>query len=267
MTETICPNRIASGLNPENRDIAIEIIDETGSTSTDLLKRVPTLSAPTLLLARRQTAGRGRNGRPWLSASGTSLTFSLAWPFSRPAAKLVGLSLAAGVSLAMTLRELGLLVTLKWPNDILKDGKKLAGILVELPPASTGQKEGNWVIIGVGLNLQLPDELETRIGQPAAESLWLSNMDKNRLMAALLNRLADALSLFDKQGLDAFLPQWNELHEYDGKKVVLLQNGLPIQTGSVVGIDEYGRLLLEKNGDRMAFSAGDISLRPDSGQA
>lgn len=262
MTSLLCPGRIAAGLNRQAKKIAIEIVDETGSTNTDLLKRAHTLSSPTLLLALRQTTGRGRNGKPWLSRQGTSLTFSLAWCFLRSAAELSGLSLAVGVSLAKALRRLGIPVMLKWPNDILQDGKKLAGILIERPSdANRPKTRENWVIIGIGINLQLPDELEAQIGQPAAEALRLANMDKNRLMAALLNNLADSLTLFDRHGLPAFMQAWHELHAHHGKKVFLFQNGRPEQTGIVIGIDEYGRLILEENGNRTAFSAGDISLR------
>lgn len=266
MTEALCANRITAGLDSPARKIAIEIIEETGSTNTDLLKRAFSLSSPTLLLARRQTAGRGRGGKAWHSAPDASLTFSLAWPFLRPAAKLAGLSLAIGVSLAHTLRQLGVLVMLKWPNDVLKEGKKLAGILVERPSkASAPAPQRNWVIIGVGMNLQLPDELETRISQPAAEALWLSNMDKNRLMAALLNHLAQTLVQFDREGLAAFVQPWNEMHMYNNKPVTVFQEGQPKQSGIVSGIDEYGRLILDVNNDRIPFSAGEVSLRPDNG--
>ncbi|MDL2284569.1 biotin--[acetyl-CoA-carboxylase] ligase [Oxalobacter sp. OttesenSCG-928-P03] len=266
MTSAIRSNRIADGLNRNAGKIAIDIVDETGSTSTDLLQRVHTLSSPALLLARRQTAGRGRNGKTWHSEENSSLTFSLAWPFSRPEAELAGLSLAVGVSIAQTLRELGVLVMLKWPNDILRDGKKLAGILVERPSDHFRKKtDKNWVIIGIGINLQLPDELEAQIRQPVAEARWLSGMDKNLLMTAFLNHLADAFVLFEKEGLAPFIPSWNNLHAYDGRQVTVFQHAREEQTGTVMGIDGYGRLILENNGHRMSFSTGDVSLRPFDG--
>lgn len=265
MTESISAYRIAAGLDPQAQKIEIEIIDETGSTNTDLLKRAFTLSSPTLLLARRQTAGRGRSGKTWHSAPDASLTFSLAWPFLRSTVELTGLSLAIGVSLAHTLRQLGVWVMLKWPNDVLKEGKKLAGILVERPSGANRQGlDKNWVIIGIGINLQLPDELETQISQPAAEALWLSNMDKNLLMAALLNQLADTFTRFDRDGLAAFVQPWNELHAYDRKPVTVFRDGWPKQSGIAAGIDEYGRLILEINDNKIAVSAGDVSLRPDN---
>lgn len=260
MTDTLNPGRIAAFLNPRAKHIAIHIVEETGSTSTDLLKEADTLSCPTLLLAQRQTAGRGRSGKTWYADSGASLTFSLAWPFLRPVQELSGLPLATGVALALALRRLGVPVTLKWPNDILKDGKKLAGILVER--VSRPDKAGNWVIIGIGINLQLSDALAEKIGQPASEAPLLSRMDKNRLMAALLNQLADAFALFEEKGLSAFVSQWNDMHAYHGRQVRLFQEGLPEQSGTVDGIDCFGRLLLKENGITTAFSAGELSLRP-----
>lgn len=265
MTDTLNPDRIALFLHPQAKNIAVHIVEETGSTSTDLLKQADTLSTPTLLLARRQTAGRGRSGKSWHADSGASLTFSLAWPFFRPIKELSGLPLATGVALALALRRLGVPVALKWPNDILKDGKKLAGILVErVSRHSRPDKTGNWAVIGIGINLQLPDTLAEKIGQPASEAPLLFDMDKNRLVATLLNQLADAFALFEKAGLAAFTPIWNDMHAYQGRQVRLFQAGRPVQSGTVAGIDGCGRLLLEKNGKITAFSAGELSLRPDS---
>lgn len=264
MTDTLDPGRMALFLNPLAKTIAVHIVEETGSTSTDLLKQADTLTSPALLLARRQTAGRGRSGKTWHADSGASLTFSLAWPFLRPAEDLSGLPLATGVALATALNELGVPVALKWPNDILKDGKKLAGILVErVSRQHRPDKAKNWVIIGIGINLHLPDTLAEKIGQPASEAPLLSRMDKNRLMASFVNRLADAFALFEEAGFSAFVPLWNKMHAYHGKKVRLFQEGRLKQSGTVAGIDQYGRLLLEENGETAAFSAGELSLRPE----
>ena len=110
-----------------NVGVDVEVVEETGSTNADLLKRAAALSAPLLLVARNQTAGRGRAGRSWLSSSEGSLTFSLAWRFDGGLPRLTGLPLAVGVALAETLERLGVQVGLKWPNDVLRDGDKLAG--------------------------------------------------------------------------------------------------------------------------------------------
>jgi BirA family biotin operon repressor/biotin-[acetyl-CoA-carboxylase] ligase len=238
--------------------VAVEVVAQTGSTNADLLARAPGLTAPVLLVAEHQTAGRGRAGRSWLSEPGNSLTFSLAWRFADGLRGLAGLPLAVGVALAETLGQLGQPVQLKWPNDVLKDGDKLAGILVETQVAPDGAA---WTIVGIGLNLVMPDALEEKIGRSAAAMPWLARMDRDALMAALLDGLADALSLFARQGFGAFGARWNKLHAWQGRHVVLLDRGEIQHEGLAAGVDDTGRLLLDTAAGRVAIVAGDVSLR------
>ncbi len=237
--------------------VAVDVVAETGSTNADLLARAATLSAPLLLIAEHQTAGRGRAGRSWLSAPGHSLTFSLAWRFEGGLPALTGLPLAVGTALAETLGRLGQPVQLKWPNDLLKDGDKLAGILVETQAAAAG----TWAIVGVGLNLAMPDELEARIGRPVAAVPWLARMDRDALMAALLDGLAQALRAFAATGFAAFSARWNLLHAYQGQPVTIVDRGAVLHEGLAAGVDDGGRLLLDTDAGRIAIVAGDVSLR------
>src|SRR5450830_253192 len=173
--------------------VAIETVAETGSTNADLLARIATLGTlpgPVLRIADNQTAGRGRAGRSWLSKPGAALMFSLAWPFKGPLHKISGLPMAVGVALAETIASLGVPVQIKWSNDLLRDGAKLAGILVEKQTTD----DAIWAVIGCGINLLMPDELEQQIGREVASAPWLAQMDRNQLMAALLNRLAAVLA-------------------------------------------------------------------------
>jgi BirA family biotin operon repressor/biotin-[acetyl-CoA-carboxylase] ligase len=246
--------------------VAVEVVAETGSTNADLLARAPQLSSPLLLVARHQTAGRGRAGRSWLSAPGDSLTFSLAWPFPAGLAQMAGLPLAVGVALAETLDRLGQRVQLKWPNDLLKDGDKLGGILVEAQAAAQGAPQGTahggaWAVIGIGLNLVMPDELEERIGRAAAAP-WLARMDRDALLAALLDGLAAALAEFTRAGLAAFTARWNALHAHAGQPVAIVDRGAVLHEGLAAGVDDDGRLLLDTPAGRVAVVAGDVSLRP-----
>ena len=238
--------------------VAVEVVRETGSTNADLLARAPHLAAPVLLVAEHQTAGRGRAGRSWLSEPGHSLTFSLAWRFADGLRGLAGLPLAIGVALAETLGRLGQPVQLKWPNDVLKDGDKLAGILVETQAAPDGAA---WTIVGIGVNLVMPDALEEKIGRAAAAMPWLARMDRDELMAALLDGLADALSLFARAGFAAFAARWNMLHAWQGRPVVILDRGETLHEGLAAGVDDTGRLLLDTAFGRIAIVAGDVSLR------
>jgi len=240
--------------------VAIDVVAETGSTNADLLALVGTAPppGPLLLIAERQTAGRGRAGRPWLSAPGATLTFSLAWRFKGPLQRLVGLPLAVGVALAEAMVALGVPVQLKWPNDVLKDGAKLAGILVESQAAPDG---ATWVVIGAGINLLMPDALEADIGRATAAAPWLANMERNALMAALLNRLAAVLAEFDDTGFGAFTERWNALQAWRGAAVVILDNGVTLHEGTSAGVDTTGRLLLDTPHGRVAILSGDVSLR------
>lgn len=237
--------------------VTVEVVHETGSTNADLLARAPTLTGPVLLIAENQTAGRGRAGRSWLSSAGNSLTFSLAWRFEAGLPALAGLPLALGVAMAETLGRLGSPVRLKWPNDVLKEGDKLAGILVETAPAD----KGVWAVIGIGLNLVMPDELEREIGRAAAAVPWLARMDRNALMAAILDGLAQALREFERGGFAAFSARWNLLHAYQGETVVILDRGAVLHEGLAAGVDDAGRLLLDCADGRVAMTAGDVSLR------
>ncbi|CAN7574266.1 biotin--[acetyl-CoA-carboxylase] ligase [Massilia sp. LjRoot122] len=238
--------------------VAVEVVLETGSTNADLLARAAQLTEPVLLVAEHQTAGRGRAGRSWLSSSDNSLTFSLAWKFDGGPQVLSGLPLAVGVALGDALAQLGVQVQLKWPNDVLKDGAKLAGILIETQSAPGG---GTWAVIGIGLNLIMPDEVEALLGRSAAGAPWLARMEREVLMAALLDALAEALRLFARQGFGAFSARWNLRHAWQGQTVVILDNGQVLQEGLAAGVDDAGRLLLDTAEGRTTVLAGDVSLR------
>lgn len=235
--------------------VQVQVVAETGSTNADLLALLP-LPANRLLIAERQTAGRGRAGRSWLSGDG-SLTFSLAWKFKLPLQALSGLPLAVGVALAETLDQLGVKVQLKWPNDVLKDGAKLAGVLIETQAAAGSL----WAVIGIGMNLVMPDELEQRIGRPAAGAPWLAQMERDRLMAALLTHLAGALTQFEQAGFAAFSARWNRLHAYQGSQVAIIDRGVTLEQGVAAGVDDHGVLLLDTAAGRVPVVAGDVSLR------
>jgi BirA family biotin operon repressor/biotin-[acetyl-CoA-carboxylase] ligase len=260
MTNPLSAQRIAAARRASTPQIAIEVVAETGSTNADLLARLATLRGPVLRIAEAQTAGRGRAGRVWLSAPGAALTFSLAWKFNRPLHALVGLPLAVGVAVAETLTLFGEQAQLKWPNDVLKNGNKLAGILIETASPKNAARDAVWAVIGIGLNLAIPDSLATQIGRPVA-GITASRIDRNLLMAALLDGLAEALQQFEATGFDAFAMRWNQLHAYTGQAVVILDNDRVLHEGKAIGVDATGRLLLETGAGRVAVMAGDVSLR------
>jgi BirA family biotin operon repressor/biotin-[acetyl-CoA-carboxylase] ligase len=241
------------------KQLQIEVVAQTGSTNADLMARAATLTKPTLLVAEAQTAGRGRAGRGWLSAPGSSLTFSLAWPFSISSQHLLGLPLAVGVALAEALSSMDVAVQLKWPNDVLRTGNKLAGVLIE----TSNQQKTTWAVIGVGLNLLMPDELEQQIGRPVANATWLAQMDRNILLATIINHLVSCLQQFSTSGFSVFAPTWNALHAHAGQQVCIVDHDQIIRQGKALGVDNSGCLLLQdQNNVIWPIMAGDVSLRP-----
>lgn len=242
---------------PPPAPLQIVVLTQTTSTNADLLAQADTLSGPQALFAERQSAGRGRAGRAWHSEPENSLTFSLAWKFSAPLQALLGLPLAVGVALAEALAQLGVQVQLKWPNDLLKDGKKLAGILIE---TITCQSE-HWAVIGIGMNLQVSADLEEKIGKQVADAPWLAQLDRNILAAHLLDSLTRSLEQFAEAGLAPFTERWQQLHAFAGEEVLILDQGQIVQQGRASGVDHQGRLLLDTPNGQLAIVAGDVSLR------
>ncbi|MDY7576942.1 biotin--[acetyl-CoA-carboxylase] ligase [Herbaspirillum sp. RTI4] len=252
-----------AGLLPDI-DIDIRTVAETGSTNVDLMTALPGLLQPTLLLAHSQTAGRGRAGRVWHAESGAALTFSLAWRLALPLSALAGLPLAVGVALvdalADTLALQGVHARLKWPNDILLDGAKLGGVLIET--ASVKSAVGQiWAVIGVGLNLTLSDAQTLRIGRAATGAASLQSMEREALMAAILHSLVLNLRQFEAEGFAGFAARWNHLHAYAGQAVDIIDNGKTLYSGLAQGVDSAGRLLLNTAQGQIAVIAGDVSLR------
>jgi BirA family biotin operon repressor/biotin-[acetyl-CoA-carboxylase] ligase len=142
---------------------------------------------------------------------------------------------------------------------VLKDGAKLAGILVETQSAPDGTV---WAVIGCGMNLLLPDELEAAIGRSDISSApWLARMDRNALLGQLLSRLAAVLAEFDDVGFAAFAERWNALQAWRGQPVNILDHGVVQQQGLAAGVDEQGRLMLDTPAGRVAVLSGDVSLR------
>ncbi|WP_442781514.1 biotin--[acetyl-CoA-carboxylase] ligase [Collimonas fungivorans] len=269
--------RIAAFAGHHAEQCLIEVVAETGSTNADLLARVSgngrdsgkdALRAPTLLVALTQTAGRGRAGRAWLTAPAAALTFSLAWPFASPLQALVGLPLAVGVTIAETLADFGVEVQLKWPNDVLQGGRKLAGILIE---TATAPDQQLWAVIGIGINLAMPEplqaQLQERIGRRTANLPAAAAQDRDLLLGSLLSGLAQNMWQFESEGLPAFVERWNRLHAFAGQQVAILDQGKTLHEGKALGIDQIGRLLLQTDGgsNPIAIMAGDISLRPKEG--
>jgi BirA family biotin operon repressor/biotin-[acetyl-CoA-carboxylase] ligase len=214
----------------------------------------------TVLVAERQTAGRGRRGRSWFSAPGDSLTFSVLWRFAVTSAAPAALSLAVGLAVARACEELGGTgVGLKWPNDLLHDGRKLAGILIELVPA-----DPRAAVIGIGLNLRLPADLPDELGASAAAlDQFLPTVPMpERVLAQLLQSLATTLDVYAEHGFAALRQDWLARDAYRGRPVRILSEFGADRHGLCAGIDADGALLLDTAAGRERLISGEISLRP-----
>jgi len=250
---------IVRELGPRGPKVTVEIADAIDSTSSELLRRAPRVHRH-LLAAEWQTAGRGRRGRAWTAVVGGSLTFSLGWRFERGAGFLAGLSLAVGVAIARALEAAGCPgVLLKWPNDLVHRNRKLGGILIEISGDALGP---SLAVIGVGLNVRLPEIARRAIAQPVTDCAAIAGaIDRNLLLARIAAELATTLEGYEREGFGAFRAEWQRRHALQGQPVdVTLPDGSVVH-GSVVGADADGALVVDRDGRRMRLVGGEVSLR------
>ncbi len=251
---------IGRRLGRRHAGLGLQLCDECDSTNTQLAARAAA-GAPsgTALACELQRAGRGRRGASWYSGLGTSVTFSLLWRFDRGAAALGGLSLAAGVACIRAFRALGVdEVALKWPNDLVRNGGKLGGILIELAGDALGPTAA---VIGIGVNVHVPENAKRAIGQPVADLARQPALSRNRLLGELLAALGDALPVFAGQGFGPFRDEWLRHHAYQGRRVRLLVPPRRAVEGIATGVAEDGALVVATRGGVERFHSAEVSLR------
>ena len=246
---------------------ALHLLGVTDSTNSRAAANLPEESGRARVwLAEHQTAGRGRRGRHWVSAFGENLHLSIAWRFDLPMAQLSGLSLAAGVVLAEGLHHLGLDGhVLKWPNDVLLDGRKLAGILVEVSGEAGGPATA---VIGIGVNFRIPDAAAAAIDQPWTDlhrAATATAVSRNRLAGVLVDRMIDACGLFSSHRLEPFLARWERFDQLRGTPVALIRGGQVVE-GVYRGIAPSGAMILEHAAGTTEHHAGEVSLRAAVGR-
>ena len=253
---------LTAALGPLATAFGIRWVEECPSTNSALLNEPPESDGRAhVLVATRQSAGRGRRGRQWLAWPGASLTFSVLWRFAPDAPAPAGLSLAVGVALACALEKLGLAaVTLKWPNDVLVHGAKLAGVLVE---ASPEHGRALMAVIGIGLNLRLPADavipgqeggaadLASELGEPPT---------REALLAAILSELHPVLVTYASTGFGLLRNAWQQRNAFANLPVRVSGEGQDL-FGICLGVDEEGVLLVRSNEGTHRVYAGDVSLR------
>lgn len=249
---------ITASLGDESRGLIqnLDVFTDIDSTNRYLVENG---LGGDVCLAEQQTKGRGRRGRDWVSPFARSIYFSTAWVFSGGAQSLEGLSLAVGLKVADALAGLGCRdLQLKWPNDILSNGSKLAGILLEMSGDVSGECK---VVLGVGINVDIPE----RIGQ-SIDQQWidLKSMGfagtRNDVAIALINKLLPLLSTYSDTGFKPYRQAWESLDAFRGKEVYLSSVNNRVD-GRAAGVSDTGALLLETDEGIRQYSGGELSLR------
>ncbi|MFK8020820.1 MAG: biotin--[acetyl-CoA-carboxylase] ligase [Pseudomonadales bacterium] len=236
------------------------VLSTIDSTNAEALRNVEASRSGAAWFAEEQTAGRGRRGKRWVSPEKSNLYMSLLWKFDTPQAQLGGLSLAVGVTVAERLRAYGVLaVQLKWPNDILVEGRKLGGILLEMQVDKIGR---TCVVVGVGLNINMSAGVESAIDQPWTDlnSLLSSSPRRNEIAASLLEDLSDCVRSFELQGFAPFSEKWEQYDVLSGRSIRVF-SGETTLFGTAAGVAENGALNLRTDKGVQPIYGGEVSVR------
>lgn len=251
---------IVQSLSRDARNaLRVSVRQSVGSTSDEVRDQARGGSAHgAVVLAEEQTQGRGRRGRVWHSPAGANLYCSVGWEFSQSLSQLSCLGLAIGAIVADVLAsEYAVELQLKWPNDLFFGGRKLGGILIETLGNLDGRQQ---VIIGLGLNIGMPETAHEAINRPwtdLREALGES-VDRNALAAVLLSYLVSGLDRFEESGLAPWASVWEERDFLKGRSVLV--DGVPPVSGVAAGIDCTGELILETEAGRRLIAGGEASL-------
>lgn len=240
----------------------VEVFDQLPSTNDYLLHSIATRPKNNYVcFAEKQTQGRGRRGRSWISPFARNIYLSVLWRFAQDPSALSGLSLVVAIAIVETLKTYGINqdVRIKWPNDIICNHRKLAGILIDVVGESN---DATSAVIGIGLNIQMPNQVSKEITQPwiDVQSLASKTINRNELAGLLLKHLINILQIFQDQGFKAFMQKWQTLDLALGKPISLITATATI-TGIGRGINEYGHFLVENEGNIKIFSSGEVSVR------
>jgi len=241
------------------------ILDEITSTNDYLLELQKKHTGKNIAcFAEYQTQARGRRGRRWVAPFGTNIYHSLLWHFKKDPAEIVGLSLPIALATVNALKRYGLKdnIAVKWPNDVLWDGRKLGGVLLDMVAEHHGYCA---VVIGVGINTHMPDKYIKEIDQPWIDIQSITSLPvrRNQFAGFLLNEIIHAILTFEQKGLAPSMKSWRNLDYMIGKAVSLHTANATIK-GIMEDVSNKGELvLLCENNQKKRFFSGEVRLRLD----
>jgi BirA family biotin operon repressor/biotin-[acetyl-CoA-carboxylase] ligase len=239
---------------------SIFIEDSTESTNDNAknhLKRQTGLFS--IHLAEQQTSGRGRNTKKWVSPHGKNIYISLGWKSSLNHSHLEGLSLAVATCLIAALKRFSSdELKIKWPNDLLINKKKISGILIE----TSDSEEGLDVVIGIGINVHMDESEGTDIDQSWGnlEELPSNELDRNKIIVSIVSEMHELFKEYPKSGFKNY-HQVFESHNLLKDKLCKVNMDKETLEGKVLGVNETGELLFEKNGEIQRLRYGEVSIR------
>jgi BirA family transcriptional regulator, biotin operon repressor / biotin---[acetyl-CoA-carboxylase] ligase len=254
--------RIAAAITPDERARigAIDVRWQVDSTSSELARTADSQPLPRACLAEIQTAGRGRRGRRWQTPLAGGIALSFARRFDGGMASLSGLSLVAGIAVLRALADANIDgAALKWPNDIVANGRKLGGILVELGGDALGPCRA---IVGIGLNVRIGAAEGAAIDQPWTDlaTLAAETPSRNVIAARVLAQLAAALDAFAIDGFATFEQEYARHDALLGREVVIA-SGSERWTGIADGVTSRGALRVMRDGRAVEVDSGEVSVR------
>ena len=241
-------------------NIEIFVSQSTGSTNADaknyLSEQSSLLSIHT---SEQQIAGRGRNGKKWISPKGKNIYLSIGWLSNLKYSQLEGLSLAIGTILASSLGELTQnQVGIKWPNDLLIEKKKISGILIET--IDLNNQVG--VVIGIGINVHMSKEEGKEIDQQwiSLDEVTESINNRNQVIGDVVNRVFQLTSLFTEKGFKPYKSDYESFDMLAGKKCNVNIEGID-KTVDVLGVNDRGEMLVKEGSEYLTLRYGEVSIR------
>jgi len=236
----------------------VESIDSTNNYLNNHNKS----AIPHICIAEHQTSGRGRFSREWYSPFGKNIYFSMQYSVKQDISQLGGLSLAVGMIVCKAIEKACKLpnrLMLKWPNDITYNGKKLAGVLIEVRAEVNGNCS---VIIGIGINVNMPITNKVTFNQEWSSIMQItgSPQDRNNICAILIDKLTLGIEQYLITGFKSYMPEWKKRDSLFGK-MIQIQDGNEIFKGIAAGVDLQGHLLINlETNIKKAFAAGEATL-------